>query len=338
MTYRSSVSCRLERRGWARLSGLVLSLSLVLVWGCSTPVARVGVRPFYRPAPLPEGAVEVRREIAYRDDSEADPEKHRLDLYLPPGKGWPTLLFVHGGSLEGGDKDKRLAGYDIYGNIGRFYSARGVGVALVNYRLQPEVQWADQVDDVAAATAWVLEHIREYGGDGRVFASGHSAGAWLSARVALDETSLHEYGFDGNDLAGVISISGSGFDMTDERTWEMFGRERRWARRFAVEEEGVDWRVAASVVPLLKEHDPRSTPPFLLLYSSREWEALGRQNQLLYEAMTARDMEVELIAVPTDGHRRNVLALSRPDRELPRHVIAFMEPIPAGSIASPPNE
>jgi acetyl esterase/lipase len=305
---------------------LIVAVSLSLI-GCVTPVANV--LPFYEPVRLPEDAADVLRDLPYRSDDGAHPEKHRLDVYRPDGEGWPTLIFVHGGSLEGGDKNKRLVGLDIYGNIGRFYSARGVGVVVVNYRLQPEVGWREQVDDVAAATAWTLDHVRDLGGDGRVFLSGHSAGAWLSARVALDVEVQEAHGFDGSELDGVISISGSGFEMTDEQTWEMFPRERRWARRFAVDEPGVDWKVAASVIPLLEDDELSSAPPFLLLYSTREWKALARQNRLLRDALNHEGIPVTLIGVDSGGHRRNVLALSHRERELPRYVLSFVQEGPS---------
>jgi acetyl esterase/lipase len=301
--------------------------------GC-TAVARVGLAPFYEPVPLVDA--DLIADIAYRDDADAHPLKHRLDLYRPASVGWPTLVFVHGGSLTRGDKALSPGGYDVYGNIGRFFAGRGIGVAVVNYRLQPEVRWTDQVHDVATATSWVVHGVGELGGDGRVFLAGHSAGAWLAAHALLGPAADRGSALDVHDIAGFISISGSGFDLRDERTWEMFGEERKWARRFDSGVAGDDWRLSASVVPLLE--GAQAAPPFLLVHTSREWPALGRQNRLLHEALLREGFESELVTLETDSHRRMVLALSREDKAVSQLVADFVagrvpesSPLPASS-------
>ena len=44
--------------------------------------------------------VETFPDLAYRSDKAADPERHKLDLYVPKGaKDFPVLLFVHGGDV-----------------------------------------------------------------------------------------------------------------------------------------------------------------------------------------------------------------------------------------------
>lgn len=294
----------LFRRGRDPVLAIALALGLV-VSGCGS-VGRVALRPFYAPARLAPEQAEVRLDVPYRTDADADPSRHRLDLFLPTGSGWPMLAFVHGGSLENGDTAQRVAGYDIYRNIGRFYASRGVGVALVNYRLQPAVTWLDQVDDVATATAWLMERTVSFGGDGRIFLAGHSAGSWLVAHVALDADLQKQHGLGAHSITGVISISGSGFDLTDERTWEMFGHEETWRRRFSVGTDSVGWKERASVVPLVQG----DAPPFLLLYSSREWRALARQNRLLCDALESANAECRLHEIHALGHRRMLLAMS----------------------------
>ena len=92
-------------------------------------------------------------EVAYRDGPDADAEKHRLDLYLPVGEGWPMVVFVHGGGWRTGDKNLRVGGADIYANIGRYLARRGIGAAVINYRLLPNVDVWEQFGDVAQAAA-----------------------------------------------------------------------------------------------------------------------------------------------------------------------------------------
>jgi acetyl esterase/lipase len=289
---------------------------LLLATGCGSTV-RVALKPFYSPADLDPSAAEVRLDVVYRSDADTDPSKHRLDLFLPNGTGWPLLAFVHGGSLENGDTARILGGHDIYRNIGRFYAARGVGVALINYRLQPAVTWRGQVDDVAVATAWLVERVHGFGGDGRVYLSGHSAGSWLAAHVALDDDLRRRHDLERSDIAGVISVSGSGFDLTDEQTWEMFGNEKKWKQRFSDGESDTAWKERASVVPLIDNDDP----PFLLIYSRREWPALARQNQLMCAALESANAKCTIEELEGPGHRRMLLAMSHVDRPLTQRVL-----------------
>ncbi|MFR7823280.1 MAG: alpha/beta hydrolase, partial [Odoribacter splanchnicus] len=61
----------------------------------------------------------------------------------------------------------------------------------------------------AAAVAWVMKHIGEYGGDPtRVYVAGHSAGGYLTLMVGLDKAYLARYGEDADRLAGLFPVSG----------------------------------------------------------------------------------------------------------------------------------
>lgn len=298
--------------------------------GCA-PILRLSLRPFYHPAPLAPG-VRVERDVPYAQAGGASAHPtQRLDLYLPRGRDWPTLIFVHGGSFEQGDKDLEIAGLDIYGNVGRFYAARGLAVALVGYRLQPEVSWPEQVDDVAAALAWVVRNVPRRGGSGRVYLSGHSAGAWLAGRVALDEAVLARHDLEPGRIAGVITVSGSGFDLTDRRTWELYPREDWWAERFRRPDAERPWQEEASLVPLVDER----APPFLLLHADRELPALERQNRLFQQALRGAGVPSELIPLHHGSHRRIVLAMSRADREVTEHILAFVGSAPRATDLTP---
>src|SRR6185295_1887655 len=121
-----------------------------LLWSGYVALRRAGMAVLFKPVSLPEN--QVRRDIPYRGES--SDSKHRLDVFLPEGTGWPVFVFVHGGGLTSGDKGLRVSGAEVYGVIGRFYASRGIGVAVINYRLHPKACWRDQVEDVAHATAW----------------------------------------------------------------------------------------------------------------------------------------------------------------------------------------
>lgn len=290
----------------------VLSFTL---GGCTGAVRWLGIRLFYDAVP-PSG-LRVVSDLPYRDGS-ADP-KHRLDLFLPAGEGFPILVFVHGGGWTAGDRGYQVAGADVYGNIGRFVASRGIGAAVVSYRLQPAVTWREQVSDVAAAVAWVHAHARDHGGDpAALFLSGHSAGAQLSAYVALAPAPLAEHGLAPSVLCGVIPVSGAGYDLADARTYELGADFDYYEARFRAGDP--DWQRTASAMSYLSP----AAPPFLLIHGSREWKSLAHQNRLLDKALRDAGVASRLVVVAGQYHSRMVLALSKPGTEPSAEIVGFV--------------
>jgi len=293
----------------------VLAASL-LVTGC-TVVEHVSIALLYKRAPLP--GAQVKFDVPYVDHSLL--AKQRLDLFLPKGTNWPVFIFVHGGNWDGSDKGLRVGGADVYGNIGRFYAARGIGVAVINYRLQPTVSWREQVEDVAAATVWIHAHIAEYGGSpNRIFLGGHSAGAQLACHVALDPGPLAVYGLSPSIVDGVISVSGAGLDLVDQKTYELGAKRAYYADRFGNKGPREIWQQEASPVTYVTSN----APPFLILYAAGESKALQRQSQRLSEVLEREQVPYRLVVVPGQSHARMVLTLSRPDRTSADAILDFI--------------
>lgn len=105
-----------------------------------------------------------------------------LRLYRPAGAEGrlPVVLFFHGGGWVVGDLDT----YDVTARLHAVET--GALVVSVDYRLAPEHPYPAAVDDVWAATQWVVAHADEIGADAdRVAVAGDSAGGNLAAVVAL---------------------------------------------------------------------------------------------------------------------------------------------------------
>ena len=146
----------------------------------------------------------IEQGIFYLPDGEekADDyakEKCRLDLYRPEGvKGFPTVVFLHGGGMWAGKK-----------YIPDRLKNRGWAVVAVGYRLHPKVRYPVRVEDTAAAVAWVFKNIESRGGDPtKIFVTGISAGGYLTAMVGLDKRYLAKHDVDANRIAGLIPVTG----------------------------------------------------------------------------------------------------------------------------------
>lgn len=142
------------------------------------------------------------KDIAYvskNDTSAYRRERCKLDVYYPEGKkGFKTIVWFHGGGLEGGGKELRP-------------ELQNAGIAIVapNYRLFPGCKCPDYTRDAAAAVAWTIKHIAEYGGDPKqVYVGGHSAGGYLTLMLALDKSYLAEHGVDADSIKAYYPVGG----------------------------------------------------------------------------------------------------------------------------------
>lgn len=200
------------------------------------------------------------QDVFYRTDIETPTpgmqDKCRLDVSYPAGeKQFATIVWFHGGGLTGGKR-----------SIPPELERSGVAVVAASYRLHPEVNAPAYIEDAAAAIAWTVKHIKEYGGSAdRIVVSGHSAGGYLAAMTSFDRKYLQAFGVDADSLAGVAPISG------------------QMITHFTIRKEnGIeDTRpVIDAYAPL--NHIRNNSPPILLVTGDREQELLGRYEENAY--------------------------------------------------------
>jgi dipeptidyl aminopeptidase/acylaminoacyl peptidase len=144
-----------------------------------------------------------KKDIAYYDGKDADPKKHKLDLYMPEGaKDVPVVMWIHGGAWKSGDRA-------TYASLGRRFAEHGIGCAAISYRLSPGVKHPEHVKDCARAFAWLYKNVKAHGGSpDRLFVCGHSAGGHLTALLSLHRTYLKEVGVPEGAIKGAIPMSG----------------------------------------------------------------------------------------------------------------------------------
>ena len=300
-----------------------LILLVACVVASSAGCSAIGVGLFYEKAALPESR--IVRNIRYSDGPGSDPVKNRLDLFLPDDSdaaGWPTLVFVHGGGWSEGDKGLKVAGADVYGNIGRFFASQGIGAVVISYRLMPKVDWKTLVLDVARATAWVHRHIREYRGDpNAIFLAGHSAGAQIASRVALDPAPLASLGLSPGMICGVIPISGVGYDFLDEEMYQFGKDEGAIQELFHKDDLSRPLRRKLSPIQFIR----KDSPPFLILYAAEDPKEIQHASQRLQKALEEVGARSQLYLVPQVSHQSMVLAMSHSHKMPASMMMVFMK-------------
>ena len=313
-----------------RLALLALGLTLS---GCRTVVG-VGLGLFYDTADLPEA--QVRRDVPYLPEpapaqAGGDP-KHRLNLFLPaPGsRAQPTVVFVHGGNWDSGDRDFRVGRRDLYNNIGRYLAGHGIPTAVVSYRFASvpggaAVDWRAQAADVAAAMAFVEREQDTWGSRG-VVGMGHSAGSHLVLQAALNPAIRDAAGL--SPVCGLVPASGAALDLTAEGafvgdTYDFFSA--RFAPDRVVREAPpatpAEWQRDVSVVPFVRA----GAPPMLVLLGTGESAGLQRQSRLLDEARQTAGVPGALVSVPARSHALVIPTLSRDDRVAGPAVVEFVK-------------
>lgn len=112
--------------------------------------------------------------------------RQHLDVHVPNhvSENADVVVFYYGGRWQSGNKEQ-------YVFVADALTSKGIITVLPDYRLYPDVDWSDFIQDGASAYQWVVKNIAKYNGNPkRIFVMGHSAGAHISAMVAVDESLL----------------------------------------------------------------------------------------------------------------------------------------------------
>ena len=135
-------------------------------------------------------------DLAYGQD-----EMQKLDLWLPDEGGFDLYIHLHGGGIVSGSRK-------VDPSFAEYLTSRGIGLCSVEYRMYPTAKYPDFIRDSAAATAYIKEHIGEYGECNRLFLGGSSAGGYLSMMLCFDKRWLGEVGMKPTDIAGYFHDAG----------------------------------------------------------------------------------------------------------------------------------
>ena len=205
----------------------------------------------------------VRRTLECEIDLEYGPDaRHRIDLF-PARNPRGTLVFIHGGYWRSLDKS-------MFSWLAAPYVAAGIEVAMPNYRLAPAVRIDDIVDDMIAATNWLmLNGVKHRMAAQRVVLSGHSAGGHLTA--ALFATPWSRFAFDPARIVGGVPISG----LAD------FEPIRRFSSDFRLDAAGVERLNLCTRKPTL-------SAPLVIAVGGSESSEFIRQSRILNNAWNSQ--------------------------------------------------
>jgi len=234
--------------------------------------------------------------------------KHTLDIYFPrEAKNAPVLVFIHGGGFIEGDKDD-------YGYVALPFSTRNVITVVPSYRLAPKYKYPAQINDIRDLLAWVYHNIGTMGGDPkRIYLSGHSAGAIISASVALDPSWAILRDLPVDVVKGCFLIS-AWYDL----------------RKIKAKQMGVyvDAYVAPSFVEAASPISNITRPPTNNLIAvgtkSNPESLLLEPSQNLVEKISAKGVRAKLLVLEGMSHADTALLLADSDNKLVQEILEII--------------
>lgn len=236
-------------------------------------------------ATIATDGLSVRRRVAYGAAS-----RQAMDIWRPAGDaaGLPVVIFFYGGAWQNGRRQD-------YPFVAAPLARLGMVVAVADYRVFPQVRYPAFIEDAARAVATVRREARGWGGDpDRVIVTGHSAGAYIAAMLALDPCWLAAAGEDRAHLAGMVGLAGP-YDF------------------LPIQDEDV--RAVFSSAADLPETQPVAhvdgrNPPMLLLHGAADTTCYPRNTLALAARVRAAGGAAEARLYPGVGHIGIVLGFA----------------------------
>ena len=267
-------------------SAALIALPLMLVAACSGPQLLSTLDSI-------DGGGSGSREAA--ENVPFGTHGQKLDVYVPNGTAAvprPVLVFFYGGGWVGGTR----AGYAF---AARAYAAKGFVVVLPDYRKVPNVRYPAFLVDGAQAVKWARDHAGAYGGDpNRLALTGHSAGAYTTAMLALDKRWLAAEGLGPHTVKAAVGLSGpyDFYPFTAQRAIDAFA--------------GITDGPATQPIT----YADADAPPMLLVTSTKDTIVRPYNAVHLYERLKAKGATVAFKEYRGLTHQNVAMALSKPFR------------------------
>ncbi len=208
--------------------------------------------------------------------------RQKLDFYVPKnGAARAIVLFLYGGGWVSGARW-------YYPLLGHTLARRGLTCVVPDYHLYPHARFPSFVEDGALAFKWVHDRADELGGrDLPIFVMGHSAGAHISALMALDPSYLKAHGLSPDAIKGVIGLAGP-YALNP----------LKWRGVKDIFAPSVDAPHSARPIKLARA----GAPPMLLLHGARDRIAKADASVNFASALTAAGSDARAKLYPGLGH------------------------------------
>lgn len=225
-----------------------------------------------------------------------------LDLHVPDGPGpFPAAILVHGGGFDEGSKSTNVRPlFEPLTNAEYAWFS-------IDYRLAPEVQFPQAIEDVWSAVRWVKANAAAYHVDvSKIALIGESAGGFLVNYAGTHET-------PSTAVAAVVDIYGpADYEKLAElrrdhpERFNMATINRHAANGGGIHFFGAE-KLDQAGLAKLHEISPiaavhHGMPPFLCIHGTKDDQVAYEQSTEMCAAMHKVGATCELIAIEGGGH------------------------------------
>ncbi|MDC0158814.1 alpha/beta hydrolase [Rhodospirillaceae bacterium] len=216
--------------------------------------------------------------------------RQKLDIYEPliEENKESIIMFIYGGSWRSGERSN-------YRFIAQPFVSQGYTTIVPDYRLYPEVQFPAFVDDIAKAAVWAHRRYEQKDNPRKIILVGHSAGAHITALLALDNQYLKRAGLSTKIIGGWVSLAGPhAFNpLKTESTKPIFNNFSNNIKQ---------------TKPITFARS--NAPPGLLLHGKRDTVVYEKNSTLLANAIKNKRGHVILKTVEDVGHIEILLSVT----------------------------
>lgn len=267
-------------------------------------------RPDYEETVIPGW---TRDSAAARETSECSLDiaygtgaRQKLDVFRCPDATAPTLIYVHGGYWQRGDKA-------IYSFIAPPFVAAGVNVVVLGYDLCPDVTITRISEEIREAIAYVWRNGRDLGlNRDRITVMGHSAGGHITQMMMATDWP----GFGADLPADLVK---AGIPVSPLSYLEP-------VRMTQALNAGIRMTPAeADAESPMTNHPPVTDAPQLVVVGGAETDEFHRQSHMYVEKYETPARRMAVYVVPEVDHFDELNVLVDPDSPFFSHTCAMLQ-------------
>ena len=252
-------------------------------------------RPDYEETVIPgwSAASQAARETldCILDVRYADGEKQLLDVFLCGDADAPTLIWIHGGYWQRGDKS-------VYSFLATPFVQAGVNVVIVGYDLCPSVSITRISEELREALTYIWHKAPTLGvNHDHITVMGHSAGGHLTQMMMATDWPARDAALPADLIKTGIPVSPLSYLEPVRLTLALNANLK------------MDTAEAHAESPMT-EHPPITNASQLVVVGGAETKEFHRQSQIYQDKFETDMRPIEMYVVPDVDHfdELNVLA------------------------------
>jgi len=256
-------------------------------------------------------SAKTTKNIFYSNDSELN----RLDIYSPENADDnPVLIYIHGGSLQAGDKEMNL------GEKKDFFVKNGFVFVSINYRLsskENDIKYPTHLNDAITAVNWIYDNIKSYGGSREnIYILGFSGGAHLAASVMakMDDVAVKKIN---PKIKGFVLLDGIMYDIKMIKDAKPVLFSMLYKLPFGNSDETLK-----KASPTTYITSGKNIAKSLIFYTDKDLDDV--ESKLLYKKLIDNGYYSELVYVPNITHEEISTNIGKIDDAVTKKIVEFL--------------